>query len=203
MAVAASCEPVSGAEIPSRLNFNGTTTLSFDVGDGKGGVLANQSLALTFNAANDVAEIAGDTSASIFEDDPAVLSGTLNVRDDDPGETGFRAPASVDGTYGAFTFNAATGGWTYALDNARAATQALAVGANAIDDLAITSLDGSATAAINIAVGGRNDRPTSGDRSMTIGEDLPRILGIVGFPFADIDGDQLAAIRNRYAAGCW
>ncbi|NKL46524.1 hypothetical protein GFL57_37275 [Rhizobium leguminosarum bv. viciae] len=35
------------------------------------------------------------------------------------------APASLNGIYGSFTFNAASGSWTYTLDNNRAATQAL------------------------------------------------------------------------------
>ncbi|MFT2215714.1 VCBS domain-containing protein, partial [Rhizobium giardinii] len=74
--------------------------------------------------------------------DPAA-SGKLTVSDVDDGEAVFAAPASLDGTYGSFTFNAATGSWTYTLDNDRAATQGLNQGAAVSDTLSVTSLDGT------------------------------------------------------------
>nr|WP_231528614.1 VCBS domain-containing protein [Rhizobium ruizarguesonis] len=39
-------------------------------------------------------------------------SGKLTVSDVDDGEAAFAAPASLNGIYGSFTFNAASGSWT-------------------------------------------------------------------------------------------
>src|SRR6185437_12037441 len=63
------------------------------------------------------AATAGDTMAS----------GTLTVHDVDSGEAHFQAvpAAALAGIYGDFTFDSATGAWTYTLDNSRAATDAL------------------------------------------------------------------------------
>ncbi|MGI0524369.1 VCBS domain-containing protein, partial [Rhizobium giardinii] len=88
--------------------------------------------------------------------DPAA-SGKLAVSDVDDGEAVFAAPASLDGTYGSFTFNAATGSWTYTLDNDRAATQGLNQGAAVSDTLSVTSLDGTASHSIVVAITGAND----------------------------------------------
>src|SRR2546430_14604211 len=57
-------------------------------------------------------------------------SGRLTVSDVDAGQGTFVvAPAaSLAGTYGTFTFNAASGAWSYTLDDSRAATQALTQG---------------------------------------------------------------------------
>ncbi|WP_346657303.1 VCBS domain-containing protein, partial [Rhizobium herbae] len=69
----------------------------------------------------------------------------------------FAAPATLDGTYGSFSFDAATGSWTYTLDNSRAATQALNQGDAVSDTLSVTSLDGTASHNIVVAITGAND----------------------------------------------
>ncbi|MGO7179505.1 VCBS domain-containing protein, partial [Rhizobium ruizarguesonis] len=92
--------------------------------------------------ANDAASIVVDATVT---DDRATVeagaagsgdpnaSGKLTVSDVDDGEAAFAAPASLNGIYGSFTFNAASGSWTYTLDNNRAATQALNQG-DAVSD---------------------------------------------------------------------
>ncbi|WP_210312578.1 VCBS domain-containing protein, partial [Rhizobium giardinii] len=62
-------------------------------------------------------------------------------------------------TYGSFTFNAATGSWTYTLDNDRAATQALNQGDAVNDTLSVSSLDGTASHSIVVAITGGDDGP--------------------------------------------
>ncbi|UIY26232.1 VCBS domain-containing protein [Rhizobium leguminosarum] len=59
--------------------------------------------------------------------------------------------------YGSFTFNAASGSWTYTLDNNRAATQALNQGDAVSDTLSVSSLDGTASHNIVVAITGAND----------------------------------------------
>src|SRR6185369_2147935 len=64
------------------------------------------------------------------------------------------------GTYGAFTFDAASGAWTYAVDPARAVTQALAPGELATETLTVTSLDGTASETITVTITGTSSIAT-------------------------------------------
>ncbi len=90
-----------------------------------------------------------------------VASGKLFVTDVDTGEAVFRAPAasSLNGTYGTFEFNAATGVWSYELDNSRGTTQGLVQGQKAFDTLTVTSFDGTASHDISVEINGTNDGP--------------------------------------------
>ncbi|WP_197492011.1 VCBS domain-containing protein, partial [Rhizobium bangladeshense] len=103
---------------------------------------ASHNIVVAITGANDAASIVVD--ATVSDDRAAVeagaagsgdpsASGKLTVSDVDDGEAVFAAPASLDGIYGSFSFNAATGSWTYTLDNNRAATQALNQG-DAVSD---------------------------------------------------------------------
>ncbi|MDF2462199.1 MAG: hypothetical protein K0Q43_434 [Ramlibacter sp.] len=114
---------------------------------------------------NDNASITGDASGSVSEAGgvgnaeagTSDASGSLNVSDVDAGQAVFQTPASLDGTYGSFTFDASTGAWAYTLDDARAATQALAAGEVVHDHLTVTSSDGTASQAIDVTVNGASD----------------------------------------------
>ena len=132
------------------------------------GTLSEANVSISLTGANDAAAITVD--ATVTDDratveagaagsgDPAA-SGKLTVSDVDDGEAVFAAPASLNGTYGSFTFNAATGSWTYTLDNDRAATQALNQGDAVNDTLSVSSLDGTASHSIVVAITGANDGP--------------------------------------------
>src|SRR2546425_1078821 len=87
----------------------------------------------------------------------ASAAGQLSVSDVDTGEAKFQSPASLNGTYGTFTFNANTGQWTYALDDTRNATQGLTAGQHVTDKLTVTSFDGTASYDIIVNVTGAND----------------------------------------------
>ncbi|WP_345478759.1 VCBS domain-containing protein, partial [Niveibacterium umoris] len=144
---------------------------------------ASQVISVTINGTNDVPVIQGGAAGSVIEAggvNNAIVgspttSGTLFVIDTDAGQSTFQgvAPASLNGTYGTFTFNAATGAWTYALDNSKAATQALTAGQIVHDKLTVTSLDGSATKAIDVTVTGANDTAAiTGTATGTMTEDV-------------------------------
>src|SRR5690606_16864211 len=79
------------------------------------------------------------------------------VTDVDTGESVFRAvdTDALTGQYGTFTFDAATGAWTYELDNTKA--QHLAAGAQATDSLTVTSADGTSSEVIMVTITGTND----------------------------------------------
>jgi len=123
---------------------------------------AAQAITVAITGADDAAVITGTASGATTEDSTTPVSGLLHIADPDAGEAVFAAPASLAGTYGSFTFDAATGAWTYALDNARAATQALAGGQVVTETLNVASLHGDATQAITVAVTGRNDAAVIG-----------------------------------------
>ena len=65
------------------------------------------------------------------------------------------APQMHAGTYGSLTIDAA-GNWTYTLDNANAAVQALPLGATMNDTVTVTAIDGT-THDIIVTITGTND----------------------------------------------
>ncbi|QIJ41184.1 hypothetical protein G7039_14055 [Rhizobium leguminosarum] len=127
---------------------------------------ASHNIVVAITGANDAASIVVDATVT---DDRATVeagaagsgdpnaSGKLTVSDVDDGEAAFAAPASLNGIYGSFTFNAASGSWTYTLDNNRAATQALNRSDAVSDTLSVSSLDGTASHNIVVAITGAND----------------------------------------------
>jgi VCBS repeat-containing protein len=137
---------------------------------------------------------AGDPSAS----------GTLSVSDVDDGESSFQAAAAADlaGTYGTFTFNAATGAWTYTLDNTRAATQALNQGDPASDTLTVHSADGTSyNVVVNIT--GTNDAAViTGATSGFVTEDAVPNTVTGDLNSTDVDGtaDSWTAVSSPTAS---
>ncbi|MEM8827207.1 MAG: VCBS domain-containing protein, partial [Pseudomonadota bacterium] len=66
----------------------------------------------------------------------------------------------------------ADGTWTYTVNSALPAVQSLAAGVSAVDTIAITSLDGSATSTLTVAINGTNDPATISDTATgTVTED--------------------------------
>lgn len=134
-----------------------------------------------------VTEASGVSNATAGD---ASASGRLRVADVDAGEAVFRAPASLNGTYGTFSFDAATGEWSYALDNTRTATQALAAGDTVSDTLTVISRDGMAFHGIVVAVTGANDAAMiSGTATGDVTEDSTRSTGGV-LSVADVDANE-------------
>src|SRR5205814_1639827 len=143
---------------------SGVDVFSYTVRDAAGAT-STATLTLTVNGVNDAAVIGGTGSGSVVEAGGVAngtpgtpgTSGALTISDADAGEALFQAPASLSGTYGSFSFNAVTGAWSYALDDARAATQALTAGQIAHNTLTVKSSDGTATQIIDVTVNGSND----------------------------------------------
>ena len=69
----------------------------------------------------------------------AVATGDVNVTDAD--DTAFTFSGSAGGTYGTFSIDTASGVWTYTLDNARTATEALDTGETRIETFTVTVSD--------------------------------------------------------------
>ncbi|MFZ4410960.1 MAG: VCBS domain-containing protein, partial [Paracraurococcus sp.] len=130
-----------------------TDTLTVHARDGS----ATRDIVISIGGANDAAAIAGTTTGSVAEDGTQTAGGRLTVTDVDTGQAVFRTPASLTGTYGSFSFDAATGAWGYTLNNAAANVQALAAGQSVTDTLAVTALDGTASRTITVTIAGAAD----------------------------------------------
>ena len=123
---------------------------------------ANDNATITVTTGGDYAVLEAGGVANGTLGDPNA-AGDLNVADVDDGEAVFQAvaPASLVGTYGDFTFVAATGAWTYTLNDNDGDTQALnTTDVGITDTLTVTSLDGTDSETITVSVSGANDAPT-------------------------------------------
>jgi VCBS repeat-containing protein len=125
-----------------------------------------QVVTITINGANDAAIISGTTTGSVIEaggvanatPGTPTATGTLTDADVDNGLNAFTAvssPTASAGGYGTFTITAA-GVWTYSIDNANSAVQALNVGNTLTDTFTVTSVDGTPQV-VTITISGSND----------------------------------------------
>jgi protocadherin Fat 4 len=186
-------------ELPGGVNSLGagdqfTDTFIYAIRLGNG-TLSWAHVHITIDGVNDSATItaSGNEDTSVTEaggvangtaGDPDA-SGQLTVNDVDTGENKFQAPASLDGTYGAFKFDADTGAWSYSLDQSKA--DALFDGEAASDSLKVTSFDGTATYEIKVDITGSNDAPVAKDDTDTATEDGPVVNGSVATNDGDVD----------------
>ncbi|MGV0908496.1 Ig-like domain-containing protein [Martelella sp. FOR1707] len=205
--------PDGSYEYTPNENYNGPDSFTVTVDDGNGGT-DTVTVDVTVTPENDPAVISGDAAGNAVEaggvdngtpGNPNV-SGTLTVSDVDDGEAVFRTPTSLEGTYGSFTFDAETGAWTYTLDDDRPATEALADGETATDELVVTSLDGTASETITVTVTGTNDVPVVSDDTGAVNEDDDAGTGILSttgqVTIADPDaGESLFDIDTLTASG--
>ncbi len=143
-----------------------TTTASFTVTVSDGTLSANQTFTVTIHGTNDPAIISGTTTGSVIEaggvanatPGTPTTTGTLTDTDVDNTPNTFTAvtsPTASAGGYGTFTMTAA-GVWTYTLDNANSAVQALNVGDTFTDTFTVTTVDGTAKV-VTITINGSND----------------------------------------------
>ncbi|WP_429809437.1 cadherin-like domain-containing protein [Ensifer sp. B1-9] len=179
------------------------------------GTLSYAKVTLDITGQNDGPTFGGSYEGSVVEaggtnnSDPGspTATGTLHVYDADSNQNHFQAPleAALEGTYGKFSFDASTGAWTYALDNARLATQALPAGQHVTDKLTVWSADGTASQDIVVTVTGTNDAPTTSAVTLTaIAEDSgARLITQAELlaHAADVDGDSLTATNLQISAG--
>ncbi|MCG2586904.1 VCBS domain-containing protein [Massilia sp. TS11] len=145
---------------------------SVKVTDEFGASSAPVTLSFKLNGANDIAVISGTNSGAASEDDTAAVTGSLSVADRDHDQSLFAAASGLAGTYGDFSFDAASGAWTYTVRNADSAVQALNGGKQVTDSITVNSVDGSASKTITVTVTGVNDSATiSGTASGATTED--------------------------------
>jgi VCBS repeat-containing protein len=107
---------------------------------------------------NKPAVFSGDSAGTVQEDGTLTASGTLTVTDPDAGESEFASTGDLQGEYGEFSFDLDTGAWSYELDNANTAVQALDGGETLEDTLLVTSTDGSNTE-LAVTINGADEAP--------------------------------------------
>ncbi|WFU15923.1 VCBS domain-containing protein [Bradyrhizobium sp. CB3481] len=122
-----------------------------------------QLVTITITGANDAAVISGAKTGSVVEASGTspgtpVATGTLTDTDVDNVANSFIAvlsPTTSNNGYGSFIMTAA-GVWTYTLDNANAAVQALNTGETLTDTFTVATVDGT-TQVVTITITGAND----------------------------------------------
>jgi VCBS repeat-containing protein len=145
------------------LNVNDTLTDTFTVTTVDG---TTQVVTITINGTNDAAIVSGKTADTVIEAGDVAnatpgtptATGTLTDADVDNTPNTFTAvtsPKASAGGYGTFTMTAA-GVWTYTLDDANSAVQALNTGNTLTDTFTVTTVDGTAQL-ITITINGSND----------------------------------------------
>ncbi len=152
--------------------------------------------------------ITGDTAGSVVEAGGVanaipgvpVVSGDLDAADaNGPADSwnAVGAPTPSSNGYGSFVMTAA-GVWTYTLDNANAAVEALAVGGTLSDSFTVTTLDGTSQR-VTITITGANDAPvvTAAVDSGVVSEGpLPAMTatGTIGFGDVDLADAHVASV---------
>ncbi|MGI9275127.1 MAG: VCBS domain-containing protein, partial [Endozoicomonas sp.] len=137
-----------------------TITYSYDVLSSTG-IRTTQTVTITLTGTNEAAVISGVDTGTLTEDasDPLTTSGTLNVSDQDTGESSFKI-ATVSGSYGSLQINA-LGAWSYSANNSHSAIQGLGAGDTLTDTLTVQARD-STTHSVVITIQGTNDNPVIG-----------------------------------------
>ena len=149
-------------------------TYTYNVIDGQGGVTPT-SATITISGANDAPVVSGSTTGSVTEDGTLNANGTLSISDVDTSDNPINFPDESttpgDNGYGMFELSGST--WTYMLNNAHAAVQALDVTETLIDTHTFTASGGS-TQVVTVTINGTDDAPVvSGTVSGNLSEGDP------------------------------
>ncbi|MDP2121537.1 MAG: VCBS domain-containing protein, partial [Hoeflea sp.] len=143
----------NGNAAVNALNVGGTLFDTFTVATVDG---TSQFVTVTIQGANDAAIISGDVAGTVVEDAvPNTVSGNLDSTDVDNDDDTFQPQVNVAGLYGNFSVDAA-GVWTYTLDNANPAVDALNVGGTLLDTFTVATVDGT-TQLVTITIQGNTD----------------------------------------------
>lgn len=130
--------------------------VAYDVTDGTH--ITAASAAITITGTNDAAVVGGVVTGAVTEDTTLTTSGQMTVADADANQSAFvTITAPLAGVYGALVMDA-TGAWSYTLNNAAAAVQALNTGTVVTDTFAVTTIDGTTTNLV-VSVNGLNEAP--------------------------------------------
>ncbi|MFM9843877.1 MAG: Ig-like domain-containing protein, partial [Dongiaceae bacterium] len=181
-----------------------TETFTYFISDGQGGG-ANSTLTITITGAND-GPVANPDVATAAEDDAAPITGNLltNDTDLDGDALAVTSTGAQAGTYGTVTINA-DGTFSYVLDNANPAVQALGVGDTVTETFSYSISDGNggtSTSTLTIFISGANDGPVANADTATIAEDaIAPVTGSLLTNDTDAEGDTLSVTNSGTQPG--
>ncbi|WP_080507775.1 tandem-95 repeat protein [Rhodopseudomonas palustris] len=138
----------------------------------------------------------GTTYAAITEDAPFSFSQSWLLSNDSNAPAAIASVSSTSAKGAAVSYDALTGLITY---NASGSTtlQHLAAGEATTDTFTYTIDDGNggtSTATVTVNVQGVNDVPTGTNASLTVSEDVTRVLMLADFGYVDDDGDAMSGV---------
>jgi len=138
-------------------NGVGYARFGFSVQDSAGAFdTAPNTITIDVTPVADPAAVGGVATGATVEDTTLATGGQLSVTDPDAGEAGFQPRSGVAGAHGTFSIDA-DGRWTYTLDNADPAVQALGSGERLPDEsFTVTTIDGT-TQVVTVSITGVND----------------------------------------------
>ncbi|QLI82681.1 hypothetical protein HZU75_14735 [Chitinibacter fontanus] len=155
-------------------------------------------ITVTINGSNDAAVIGGVSTGRVAEDANAKIQGQLTISDADLGEAAFQTQSNTHGLYGLLSLDS-HGLWSYTLDNANSAVQALRSGQSLTEHLTVHSVDGTSHDIV-ISIDGRNDAPVLTAQSQTVTEDGALLSGKMAAHDPDA-GDALHFSVSNPVAG--
>ncbi len=173
-----------------------TDSFSYSISDGNGGT-ATSTLTITITGTND-GPVANADVAAIVEDTAAPVTGNVLSNDTDPeGDSlSVTTTGAQTGSYGTLSIFG-DGSYSYSLDNANPAVQALGVGETATETFSYSISDGNggtSTSTLTITITGTNDAPVADDDSYVVAEDgsvtINAANGVLNGD-TDADGDTL------------
>ncbi len=169
-------------------NFNGPTTITYTISDGKGGT-STATVNVTVNAVND-APVANPSSAATPEDTPVNVPVLANDTD-------------VDGDPLTLTAASAPNG-TVVVNPDGTVTYTPNANFNGTDTITYTISDGKggfSTSTVTVTVGAINDAPTASPIAAQIDNDADVVNVPVAGNFSDLDGDTLSFVAVGLPTG--
>ena len=185
-----------------------TEIFSYSISDGHGGT-STSTLTITITGTND-GPVANADTATVAEDTVAPVTGNVLTNDTDV-DTGdvltVTTTGGQTGTYGSVTI-AANGAYSYTLNNANPAVQALGVGQTLTETFNYTISDGhggTSTSTLTITITGTNDGPIANPDTNTVAEDaVAAVTGNVLTNDTDVDtGDTLTVTTTGAQVGTY
>ena len=157
------------------------TTTDFTITVSDGTLSANQPFTIAINGTNDAAVISGATNGTAIEAGSVAntalgalsATGKLTSTDVDDAPNTFAAVGTpTESAHGFGTFTMTTGGvWTYTVNDANSAVQALNVGDKLTNSFTVTTIDGTAQV-VTVTINGANDAAViSGATTGSVTED--------------------------------
>ncbi len=137
---------------------------------------------------------------NVKEDVDPTASGNLIITDADEGEDAFQPVDAAEqepsnGGFGTYTMTAG-GAWTYTLDNANPAVQALSEGEVLADSIDVVSFDGTVTTTVSITITGTDETGPSNGINLAASYNIVDILAgttdLDGFVINGIDANDLS-----------